>query len=121
MPPSAMPHTTRVCESVAARPSSTACVTVPRIATMKAAIIVLECPGSKPCRAPSRMALGMNNQACVAPCWSNSAKDGIKGSQVAGDFLELRHGLALFTRQWSDHVFQAVVKVILDQSLLGLL
>jgi hypothetical protein len=33
------------------------------MATMKAAIIVLECPGSKPCSAPSRIALGINSHA----------------------------------------------------------
>ena len=43
-------QTTAVCESVADRPSSTAWVIVPRIATMKAAIMVLEWPGSSPCR-----------------------------------------------------------------------
>ena len=59
-------HTTAVCEIVAARPSNTACPTVPRIATMNAAIIVFEWPGSRPCNAPSRIALGMKSQAL--PC-----------------------------------------------------
>lgn len=65
-PAIATAHTTAVCDSVADRPSSTACVSVPRRATMKAAIIVLEWPGSKPCKAPSKIALGMNSQAL--PC-----------------------------------------------------
>ena len=34
---------------------------------MNAAIIVLECPGSKPCKAPSRMAVGMKSQRLVLP------------------------------------------------------
>src|SRR4051812_2555100 len=67
-----------VCESVAASPSNTACMTVPRTAMMKAAIIVLEWPGSRPCRAPSRIAVGTNSQACAVPCWSRS------GSEVMG-------------------------------------
>ncbi len=63
MPPSAISQTMAVCDSVAARPSSTACISVPRTAMMNAAIIVLECPGSSPCSAPSRIALGMNSHA----------------------------------------------------------
>jgi hypothetical protein len=59
-----------VCEIVAARPSKTACFTVPRTATMNAAIIVFECPGSKPCNAPRRMALGMNSHAWETLCWN---------------------------------------------------
>ena len=35
-------QTTAVCETVAASPSKIACATVPRTATMKAAIIVFE-------------------------------------------------------------------------------
>ena len=42
MPPSAIAQTTAVWETVAASPSNTACQTVPRTATIKAAIIVLE-------------------------------------------------------------------------------
>ena len=67
MPPSAISQTMAVCDSVAARPSSTACTSVPRTATMNAAIIVFEWPGSRPCSAPSRIALGMNSQA-LPPC-----------------------------------------------------
>ena len=63
MPPSAISQTMAVCETVAASPSSTACISVPRTATMNAAIIVFEWPGSRPCSAPSRIALGMNSQA----------------------------------------------------------
>ena len=57
-PPSATAQTTRVWENVAASPSRIAWVTVPRTAMMKAAIIVLLWPGSRPCRAPSRTAEG---------------------------------------------------------------
>lgn len=48
MPPSAINQTTAVCDSVAASPSITACLMVPLMAIIKAAIIVLECPGSVP-------------------------------------------------------------------------
>ena len=58
MPPSATTHTIKVCESVAQSPSSTACITVPRTAMMNAAIIVFECPGSRPCSAPRNTAVG---------------------------------------------------------------
>ena len=51
------------CENAAESPSNTACQTVPRIATMNAAIIVLECPGSRPCKAPRSMAVGMKSHA----------------------------------------------------------
>ena len=52
-----------VCETVAESASSAAWANVPRMATMKAAVIVLECPGSSPWSAPSRTAAGANNQA----------------------------------------------------------
>ena len=71
-PASPITHTMAVCETVAASPSSTACASVPRTAMMNAAIIVLECPGSSPCRAPSSMALGMNSQEF--PCCSSVLK-----------------------------------------------
>ncbi|MCY1551415.1 hypothetical protein D9M68_877430 [compost metagenome] len=74
MPPRATSQTTAVCETVAARPNRTACFRVPRTATMKAAIRVLECPGSRPCKAPRRTALGKYSQAWAGPCCSNSAK-----------------------------------------------
>ena len=41
-PAIATAHTTAVCETVAASPSSTACASVTRMATMNAAIIVFE-------------------------------------------------------------------------------
>ena len=53
------------CEIAAESPSSTACQTVPRIAMMNAAIIVLEWPGSSPCSAPSKMAVGTKSHAWV--------------------------------------------------------
>jgi hypothetical protein len=55
------------CEIAAERPRSTACQTVPRMATMNAAIMVFEWPGSSPCMAPSRIAVGMNSQRLVLP------------------------------------------------------
>ncbi len=58
------------CEIAAESPSSTACQTVPRIAMMNAAIIVLEWPGSSPCSAPSKMAVGTKSHACAEPCES---------------------------------------------------
>ena len=58
------------CERAAERPSNTACPMVPRMATMKAAIMVLEWPGSKPCNAPSKMAEGMKSQRLVEPLWT---------------------------------------------------
>ncbi|MET4279478.1 hypothetical protein ABIB68_007763 [Bradyrhizobium sp. F1.2.2] len=45
------------------RPRSTAWKMVPLIATMKAAIIVFEWPGSSPCSAPRRTTLGTNSHA----------------------------------------------------------
>ena len=39
---------------------------------MNAAIIVFEWPGSSPCNAPSRTAVGRYNHAAVAPCWKMS-------------------------------------------------
>jgi hypothetical protein len=68
MPPSATTQTTTVWESVAAKPSSTAWRTVPLTAMMKAAIIVFEWPGSSPCSAPSKMAVGTNSHAWAALC-----------------------------------------------------
>lgn len=35
---------------------------------MKAAIMVLECPGSSPCKAPSTMAVGTNSHGADPPC-----------------------------------------------------
>src|SRR3954471_17449463 len=60
------------CEIAADKPSNTACEIVPRMATMKAAIIVLECPGSRPWSAPSRIALGMKSHAWAALCCNRS-------------------------------------------------
>ena len=71
----AITHTIAVCDKVAAKPSKTACPTVPRTAMMKAAIMVLECPGSSPCSAPRAMALGINHHTLLLPCcniWANS-------------------------------------------------
>lgn len=48
IPPKAISQTTAVCEMVAASPSITACLMVPLIAMINAAIIVFECPGSRP-------------------------------------------------------------------------
>src|SRR5208283_1787055 len=62
-----MSQTIAVWEKVAARPSRIACATVPRMATMKAAIIVLEWPGSRPCSAPRRIALGAKSHALPVP------------------------------------------------------
>jgi hypothetical protein len=59
---------------VAVTASSAAWGIVPRIATMKAAIMVLEWPGSSPCSAPRRIALGMNSHGAAAFCWTSSAK-----------------------------------------------
>ena len=83
MPPNPIPHTIKVCEMVAVIPSSTACHTLPLIATMKAAIIVLEWPGSSPCNAPSRMALGMNSHACEAP-WAIKSENDSMDSVLRG-------------------------------------
>lgn len=58
---------TSECENAADNPRSTACPIVPRTATMNAAIIVFECPGSNPCNAPSNTAVGRKNHACAAP------------------------------------------------------
>jgi hypothetical protein len=68
-------HTTAVCETVAASPSNAACATVPRTAMMKAVIIVLLCPGSKPCRAPSTRALDSSSPMDAAPVCSRSDSD----------------------------------------------
>src|SRR5208283_3507914 len=62
-----MIQTIAVWEKVAARPSRIACATVPRMATMQAAIIVLEWPGSRPCSAPRRIALGAKSHALPVP------------------------------------------------------
>ncbi|MNP35549.1 hypothetical protein D3C76_1288860 [compost metagenome] len=66
IPPKAISQTMAVWEIVAASPSITACRTVPLMAMIKAAIMVLEWPGSRPCKAPNKMALGIKNQAL--PC-----------------------------------------------------
>src|SRR5690606_12650655 len=117
-----MPQTTAVCEIVAAIPSSTACVTVPRIATMKAAIIVLEWPGSSPCSAPRRIALGMKSQAWAEPWLRSSAKPGMSPSlQIFGDCLERVDGLALLAVERADGLVEAMVEMILDQRSLGIL
>ena len=46
---------------------------------INAAIMVLECPGSSPCSAPSRIALGKKNQACAVPCRRRSDKEVMYG------------------------------------------
>src|SRR5215210_2987741 len=87
---------------------------------MKAAIIVLEWPGSSPCRAPSRMAEGMNTQAWAAPCCRRS-ESGVtaQASQVLGDFLELFDGAARLDRRPARGVFKAVADMIVDQQSFG--
>ncbi|SBT09944.1 conserved hypothetical protein [Candidatus Accumulibacter aalborgensis] len=97
-----------------------ACATVPRMATMKAAIIVFEWPGSRPCSAPSRIALGMNSQALVVPCASRVAK-GVIGfpSQVFGDRFELTDGFVRALRAVANRLFKAVIDVVVHQRLLG--
>src|SRR6516165_10404790 len=82
---------------------------------MKAAIIVLEWPGSSPCRAPSRMALGMKGQACAVLCWIRAAKDGMLASQIFGDRLELVDRAPLLARQRPHDIVEAMVEMILDQ------
>ena len=77
-------QTIAVCEIVAVIASSAACQKVPRIATMKAAIIVFEWPGSSPCSAPSRIALGMNSHAALALCCTRSAK-GVMSTSEEGE------------------------------------
>ena len=60
------------------------------MATIKAAIMVFECPGSRPCSTPSKMALGKYSQACEAPCCNSSAKlDMERDLEVLGDLLEI--------------------------------
>ena len=49
------------------------------LATMKAAIMVLECPGSNPCKAPSKMAVGIKTQKLLPPCWMSSEMGSIRG------------------------------------------
>src|SRR6266487_5323078 len=66
---------TAVCEIVAQIASSAAWGIVPRTATMNAAIIVFECPGSSPCNAPRRSADGMNNHPWAALCWTRSGNE----------------------------------------------
>jgi hypothetical protein len=61
------PQTKMLWEIVAARPSKAACQTVPRTAMIKAAIIVFECPGSSPCRAPINNAAANSSTGAVCP------------------------------------------------------
>lgn len=77
-----------VCEMVADTPSNTACLIVPRMATMNAAIIVLLCPGSKPCSAPSRIAPGMNNQAL--PCAKYSLNEVMLVDYTPSPYIKAR-------------------------------
>src|SRR5437660_10677452 len=72
--------------------SSAAWGIVPRIATINAAIIVFECPGSSPCNAPSRSADGMNNHAWAALCWTRS------GNEVSANIIIL--GLKIQLLLW---------------------
>src|SRR6201994_2410228 len=115
MPPSAITQTRAVCDTVAASPSSTACISVPRTATMNAAIIVLEWPGSRPCSAPSRIALGMNSQALppASRVWKS-----VMASEVFRDRLELADRVA--RAHALDGVLQAMVDVVVHQRLLGI-
>lgn len=77
--------------------------------------MVLECPGSSPCSAPSRIALGINNQACAEPWLISSANDGMAGySQVFGDFLELVDRPPLILGQRHRDILKAVIEVILN-------
>ena len=61
-------------------PSNTACATVARTAMMNAAIMVLLCPGSKPCRAPSTRALDSSSGAGAALDCSKSVREVMTGS-----------------------------------------
>ncbi len=60
-------------------PALAACPTVPRTVMMKAVIIVLLCPGSKPCRAPSTRALDSNSPTDAASACSRSDSDAMAG------------------------------------------
>src|SRR5262245_5365612 len=66
------------------------------------------------------IALGMNSQAWVDPCWISSEKGGIGASQILGDFLELVDRAPLLARQGPDDILQTMIEMILDQGLLGL-
>ena len=57
-------------ESAAETPRRQAWPTVPRVATMKAAIMVLECPGSRACSAPNTSAVAMSQK--TEECWTRS-------------------------------------------------
>src|SRR3569832_1740285 len=87
-PASATSHTFAVCETVAESPSRVACSTVPRIAMMKAAIIVLELPGSSPCNAPSRIALGTNSHAMAVICCRSWAISVIVSLQIGPNYID---------------------------------
>src|SRR5690606_10512182 len=86
--------------------------------TMKAAIMVFEWPGSRPCSAPRKMALGMNSQACAAPCESRSANGVIL--EILCDIFEFVYGAATFLRKRTDCLFQTMIEMILDEGALGL-
>ena len=52
-------------------------IQVPRMAMMNAAIIVFEWPGSSPCSAPSKMAVGMKSHRLVVPLCRARTKSGM--------------------------------------------
>src|SRR5450759_2888122 len=110
-----MIQTISVWETVAASPRSTACITVPRMAMMKAAIIVLEWPGSRPCNAPSRIALGTNSHAF--PVCSRLAKSVMEASQIRGELLQFAQGCL---RIGSMAIIETVLDMVMDQFLFGL-
>src|SRR5512135_1577768 len=84
---------------------------------MKAAIIVLEWPGSRPCSAPSRMALGTYSQAL--PCCNRVTKSDMGRLQVFGDGLELADGVVGTLGALAHGVFKAMIDVVVHQGLLG--
>ena len=53
------------------------------MAMMNAAIIVFECPGSRPCMAPSRIAVGIKIQRLVLPFCRDWKKSGIIAENTA--------------------------------------
>src|SRR5205807_4811378 len=88
-------------------------------AMMKAVIIVLLCPGSKPCRAPSARQQQPDGRGTGLQ-QIGQRRHGKSLSEILRDRLELLDRRALFARQRADRLLETVFDVIVDQCLLGL-
>ena len=81
---------------------------------MNAAIIVLEWPGSNPCKAPSKIAVGMNSHALP---WARRSEVTASGSssEIFGELFEFAQRPLGSHPAFADGIGDAVLHMIVDQ------